>query len=543
MKKLLLILLFGVSFVNYAQQYVSVVSGASTSGNSRAPQGSQRYIRTCYIIPASEIAASGLPNASILSAMSFEYFAAQNVATTGTLKVYLQNTADATYLKTSTTWTDVINGMTMVNNASTTIPASTGFWNIPFVGGSSFTYSGGGLYVAFEYENASGTIATTPNNAFCNSSLAGSLRNAFSTTAMPTVLGATASAFRPNTRFAYPATCISPSNVLLNTVTSTSANVTFTAPPSAPANGYEYFLATSATAPTASTTATATTTATTISLTLSHTTAYYVWIRSVCSSSDKSIWVQAPVIVTNAVAPYTYGFEEATQPGWRLLNAGTGNNWNIESGAGLAATGTICAAYTFNATNAANAWLFSRNIELTGGTQYFITFKVRARDEAGVTYSESMKATIGNGTTVAAQSTTLWDSGADGVNYITYTQQSSNFTPTTTGVYNLGFHCYSAADKFQLLLDDVSVTAVLSNEDFESNSISIYPNPTSSILNISNTNNFEIKNISVVDINGRVVKNQSGALTEINVSDLNTGVYFVTIETNEGKATKKFMKQ
>ena len=75
------------------------------------------------------------------------------------------------------------------------------------------------------------------------------------------------------------------------------------------------------------------------------------------------------------------------------------------------------------------------------------------------------------------------------------------------------------------------------------NSFSIYPNPTSNVLNISNTNNFEIKNISVVDINGRVVKNQSGALTEINVSDLNTGVYFVTIETNEGKATKKFMKQ
>ena len=40
-----------------------------------------------------------------------------------------------------------------------------------------------------------------------------------------------------------------------------------------------------------------------------------------------------------------------------------------------------------------------------------------------------------------------------------------------------------------------------------------------------------------------MVKNQAGSLTQINVSDLNAGVYFVTIETNEGKATKKFMKQ
>lgn len=72
---------------------------------------------------------------------------------------------------------------------------------------------------------------------------------------------------------------------------------------------------------------------------------------------------------------------------------------------------------------------------------------------------------------------------------------------------------------------------------------SIYPNPTSSILNISNPNNVEIKSISVVDINGRIVRNQSDSLTQINVSDLNAGVYFVTIEAAEGKTTKKFIKQ
>jgi hypothetical protein len=545
MKKSLLSLLFIVSFFGYAQQYVSVLpTNGSTSGLSRAPQGTQRYIRTCYVISQAEITASGLPNSSVLNAISFEYLTAQNAATTGTLKVYLENTTDATYLKTSTTWTNVITGMTLAHNAATTIPAATGFWDIPFSGGSSFTYTGGGIYVAFEYENVSGSIATSGNVALCNNTNIGSLRNATSTTTMPAALGATASNFRPSTRFAYPATCISPSNVLVNTITSTSANVTFTVPPSAPANGYEYFLATTATAPTASTSATATTTATTISLTsLSPTTTYYVWIRSVCSSTDKSIWVQAPVIITTAVVPYTYGFEDATQPGWRLLNAGTGGSWGIGNGAGLAATGTNYAAYTFNATNPGNAWLFSRDIELTAGTQYLITFKVRARDDAGVTYPESMKATIGNGITVAAQTTTLWDSGANGVNYLTYTQQTSNFTPTTSGVYVLGFNCYSSANQFQLLLDDVSVTAVLSNEDFDSNSISIYPNPTSSVLNISNTNNFEIKNISVTDINGRVVKNQTSSLTRINVSDLNAGVYFVTIEAAEGKTTKKFIKQ
>ncbi len=76
----------------------------------------------------------------------------------------------------------------------------------------------------------------------------------------------------------------------------------------------------------------------------------------------------------------------------------------------------------------------------------------------------------------------------------------------------------------------------------KSNLFSLYPNPTSSILNITNSDNLDIKNISVVDINGRVVKNQAGSLTQINVSDLNAGVYFVTIETNEGTGTSKFIK-
>ena len=49
--------------------------------------------------------------------------------------------------------------------------------------------------------------------------------------------------------------------------------------------------------------------------------------------------------------------------------------------------------------------------------------------------------------------------------------------------------------------------------------------------------------ISVSDINGRMVKNQIGADAQINVSDLNAGVYFVTIESNEGMTKKKFIKQ
>lgn len=76
-----------------------------------------------------------------------------------------------------------------------------------------------------------------------------------------------------------------------------------------------------------------------------------------------------------------------------------------------------------------------------------------------------------------------------------------------------------------------------------STSFVLYPNPATTVLNISNASNLEIKAISVTDINGRVIKNQKGTSAEINVADLNAGVYFVTIESNEGVSTKKFVKE
>lgn len=101
---------------------------------------------------------------------------------------------------------------------------------------------------------------------------------------------------------------------------------------------------------------------------------------------------------------------------------------------------------------------------------------------------------------------------------------------------------FGIANNFAMTID---ANLTLSSENFNQNnsSFSLYPNPTTSVLSISNTNNIEIKNIFVTDINGRKVKTQNDSFAEINVSDLNAGVYFVTIEAAEGKTTKKFIKQ
>jgi hypothetical protein len=150
--------------------------------------------------------------------------------------------------------------------------------------------------------------------------------------------------------------------------------------------------------------------------------------------------------------------------------------------------------------------------------------------------------TVGNQPVVASQTNTLWSSSTFA--NAAWTEYTVNYIPTSSGTYYFGFHHFTpgVAGAVSLGLDTFSLTSLLSNESFTMNNFDIYPNPASSVLNISNTNNIEINNISITDLNGRVIKNVNGNTT-INVSDLNAGVYFVTIESTEGKSTKKFVKE
>ena len=83
-------------------------------------------------------------------------------------------------------------------------------------------------------------------------------------------------------------------------------------------------------------------------------------------------------------------------------------------------------------------------------------------------------------------------------------------------------------------------------QDASIEGLNLYPNPVANELNIVAKNNNTINAINIVDMNGRTVKNSNDAgmnNTSVNVSDLNAGIYFVTIETNEGTGTSKFIKK
>lgn len=102
------------------------------------------------------------------------------------------------------------------------------------------------------------------------------------------------------------------------------------------------------------------------------------------------------------------------------------------------------------------------------------------------------------------------------------------------------------SDHYMLMVDDfkVTTTALGVNESL-ANKFSAYPNPANNVVNISNNFNILLTDVTITDINGRTVKSlkiNNLSQVQMNVSDLNSGAYFMNINTDSGKVVKKFIK-
>lgn len=73
---------------------------------------------------------------------------------------------------------------------------------------------------------------------------------------------------------------------------------------------------------------------------------------------------------------------------------------------------------------------------------------------------------------------------------------------------------------------------------------SVYPNPASNVVNIANSN-AKISAVTLSDVNGRIVKQVSFdnlSNVQVDVQDLVSGMYLMTIKSAEGETVKKIMK-
>lgn len=164
-------------------------------------------------------------------------------------------------------------------------------------------------------------------------------------------------------------------------------------------------------------------------------------------------------------------FESNFSPaGWTLMNGNTpaGYNWarntdttlayvNLNKKAYPAFQGLGSMVYETD-TVAAKAWIITAPLGLTRGTSYTITFYYAVFN---ADYPEKLRMTVGSAATIEAQNTVLWDNNGDTqlANDSAWTKATIKYTPGFSGNFYFGFNCYSDANRYALLVDNIKVEA------------------------------------------------------------------------------------
>ena len=130
------------------------------SQNARVPMLRYANSRSVYLMTAAELAAAGYANGLTPISIGWNYNNGNGFSGSAPMKIYMQNTADTTNTK-GLSFTGAVAGMTTVHDATTLLPAGNGPVDIYFSGGSPFTYTGGGIYVAYEWGPYAGALSTT----------------------------------------------------------------------------------------------------------------------------------------------------------------------------------------------------------------------------------------------------------------------------------------------------------------------------------------------------------------------------------------------
>ena len=93
---------------------------------------------------------------------------------------------------------------------------------------------------------------------------------------------------------------------------------------------------------------------------------------------------------------------------------------------------------------------------------------------------------------------------------------------------------------------DVVLNTNVENYDLKNYGISIYPNPTTNIINLSVSNSKEIiKAFKISDVNGKTILERTNIQQNeiIDLSFVKSGIYFINIQTAKEIFTTKILKE
>jgi len=460
-------------------------------------------------------------------------------------------------------------------------------------------------------------------------------------------------------------TCTAPVSPAITGTTNLTSEVSWTAPASAPANGYDIYYSTSSTAPTAASTPTATgvlATSYVINSNVSQGNTYYVWVRSRCSANDQSSWVgpvsfalmpsnedcaTAVSLTVNTdlscgvtTAGTTLGATASNIPAGTCTGNPDDDVWykfvatstshlvtlsNVISTGTSSSTSLYTQVFTGSCATPVSIKCGTTNSTSVTGLTIGETYLVRVYNSNGAGYSNSFNICVGtpppppsNDECAGATSLTVGGSFATAAVNATNAGATTNITSTcqpTNSANNIWFTVVIPAsgnvtietgavsgspftDSLLAVYSGTcgSLTQISCNDDIASgsnlfsrvaltgrtpgeviyvsvwrynptgtdgpvqvgaydssllatgeisgakNTIKVYPNPFVEVLNITDISN--VKSVSVTDIAGRLVKTITNPSAALPLSELNSGLYLITLELKDGsKQTIKAIKK
>jgi hypothetical protein len=174
--------------------------------------------------------------------------------------------------------------------------------------------------------------------------------------------------------------------------------------------------------------------------------------------SPTGITASATTLCGTSSVPFTESFEYPFGDvgcGAIVDQNNDGRTWQIYFGAPYFHTGQASLAILNNGfpVNTLDEWYFTKGLELTGGITYTVDFWMRTFNTTG---PQNLEVKWGTSPTVAGMTSPAIYT-VTGFADLTFQKITCSFTPASTGVYNVGWHCFSTAVSNRIFVDDISV--------------------------------------------------------------------------------------
>ena len=240
--------------------------------------------------------------------------------------------------------------------------------------------------------------------------------------------------------------------------------------------------------------------------------------------------------------PFSEDFEESLSACWiNIDNDGDGYSWmstadfNGNMSAHSGDNAYISESYNSAGALTPNNWLITPAINIPASGAH-VGWWVAAQDADYPADHYEVKVSTG-GTTPADFTTTIH---TETLASDEWSQRSANLDAFTGQTVRIAFVHNNCTDMFIMKIDDIEVSEGYGINEVEEYLVSIYPNPTNSVINVNATSN--ISNVEVYTIAGQKVGNftANSNNTSISTANLTSGLYLMRIHTENGVINKKF---